>query len=255
MTPFAAIATYTFREAVRNKVLYSILFVAIVLFFLATVLGSASLAQDERILKDVGLMVLSVFTDMVAIFVGVTMLFNELERKTVYNLLSKPIARPTYFLGKYAGMLLTLGVQLLMMAVVLTAIMAVRGDSLPVTYFQALWLVWVQVMIVASIAVFFSSFSTPYVSGFLTLGIWLVANLIQELEGYIPGVEAPFTRLIFQTVVTVMPDFNLLRITTQLTYDIEVPWSYVLQATAYGWAYLVTFLAAGVLIFQRRDFI
>lgn len=255
MSPFVAITTYTFREAVRNKVLYSIFFVAIILFLLATIMGSASLAQDERILKDVGLMVLSVFCDMVAIFVGVTMLYNELERKTVYNLLSKPITRATYFLGKYSGMLLTLGVQLGMMAVVLTAIMFFRGDATPITYFQALWLIWVQVMVVASIAVFFSSFSTPYVSGFMTFGLWLVANLIQELEGYLPGVEAPGAHAILKGVVLVMPDFNLLRITTQLTYEIDVPWSYVAQSSAYALAYAAAFLTAGVLIFQRRDFI
>ena len=255
MRQLPAIARYTFFEAVRNKVLYSIVFFAVVLMGLAVVLGSASIGQDERIVKDVGLFAISFFSDMIAIFLGVTMVYAELERKTVYNLLSKPIQRPTYFIGKYLGMCLTLSVQVLFMGAVLTALIYFRGDSLPVSYFYALFLTWLQCLFVASVALFFSSFSTPYVSGFMTLGLWMIGNLIQELAGYLPSMKESLVKPVLSVVTHVVPDLNLLTLTTQVTYGIEVPLAYVFQVSLYILAYLVAFLLAGTFIFQRRDFI
>lgn len=255
MTQFLAISVYTFREAIRNKVLYSIVFFAIVLLGLSSILSTASMQQDVRVVQDVGLMVLSVFSDLIAIFIGVTMLYIELERKTVYNLLSKPIARSTYFLGKFGGISLTLLVQFLLMASVLSFVVVQRGGDLSVVWAQALLLAWLQCILIASIALFFSSFSTPWVSGFLSLGLWLVGSLLQELERYLPQIEQPTTHLILSGVVRGLPDLNLFTLTTQVTYGIEVPWSYVAQASLYAGGWIAAFLIAGLLIFQRRDFI
>lgn len=263
MKAIIAIARNTFLEAVRNKVLYSIVFFAIALILLAVVLGTASVAQDARVVRDIGLFAVSFFSDMIAVFIGVTMVYQELERKTVYNVLSKPVARPAYFVGKYLGMAFTLLVQIAIMGAALVAVMLVRGDPTPPLLFGALLLLYVRCLVVAALAVFFASFSTPYVSGFLTLGIWLVGSLLQNLEAFLlgdisgdisPAVET-MIHAIGKGVITTAPDLSLFVLTTQLTHDIHVPGSYVIHALLYGIFYAATFVTFGALLFRRRDFI
>ena len=255
MRQLLAIAFYTFREAVRNKVLYSILFFAIALILLATALGAGSLRQDTRVLMNIGLFAIALFSDLIAIFLGVTMVFQELERKTIYNLLSKPIARHAYFFGKYLGLSAVLSVQLVMMSITLLSVVLLRGDPISATLIQALWLIQVEALIVGAIALFFSSFSTPYVSGFLTLGLWLVGRLLQELQVYLPQMDPGPGRALLLCVTWVCPDLSLFGLTTQLSAHITVPMAYIWEATTYGLAYAALFLVAGMFIFRRRDFI
>jgi ABC-type transport system involved in multi-copper enzyme maturation permease subunit len=255
MNRLASIALYTFREAVRNKILYSILFFAICLILLSTVLGAASMRQDERVLKNISLFGIALFSDIIAIFLGVTMVYQELERKTVYNLLSKPIARWVYFLGKYAGMSMVLMVQLALMSLALMGVMLVRGDAVTPSLLSAFWLIGVESLIVGAFALFFSSFSTPYVSGFLALGLWLVGRMLQELESYLPSIESAFSRRFLGALTQLFPDLSLFGLTTQLSANVAVPLSYVWNATVYGFSYIALFLLAGVFIFRRRDFI
>lgn len=254
MKQFLSIALATFREAVRNKILYSILFFAIALIVMAMAIGSASLSQDERIIKNVGLFALQFFSDIIAIFIGVTMVYNEMERKTIYNVLSKPVSRHTYFFGKFTGMALTLAVQLIVMALALCAVMAVRGDLIPYTYFYAVWLTYMECLVVLGFALFFSSFSTPYVSGFLTLGVWVVGGLVQNLEAFVDDLPSGVQPMA-EFFIAVAPDLNLFTLTTQLTYVIPVEVAYMVNATGYAIAYAGFFLIAGSLIFSRRDFV
>jgi len=255
MKKLGSIALYTFHEAVRNKILYAILFFAVALILLSLVIGAASFSQDERILKNIGLSAISFFADMIAIFVGVTLMYGEVHRKTIYTILSKPVTRTTYFLGKFIGVAMTLAVLLGLMSLILTVTIAIQGDSLPRAYFYAIWLAYVQCLLVAAVALFFSSFSTPYVSGFLTLGVWLIGRSVQELEIFLPRIEAGPTRVAAELVVTLSPDLSLFTLTTQITHHIAVPAAYVAHATSYGLSYVALFLVTGALIFHRRDFI
>ena len=233
MKTAAAIALYSFREAVRNKILYSILFFAILLILLSVVLGSASVNQDSRFLLDIGLFSINIFGDIIAIFLGITSVFQEIERKTLYNVLSKPIDRATYFLGKFGGIAMTLAVQLL----------------------GAFWLTYVESVMIASFALFCGSFSTPYVSGFITLGVWLIGRLVQELAAFVEKVDEPAARHLLRGIVALAPDLNFFTITTQLTYGYPVGLAYFGAATLYGLGYIAVAMGAAIIIFRRRDFI
>jgi len=255
MKKLFAITLYTFQDAVRNKILYSILFFAVVLILLTVIMGAASLHQDERVVKDVGLFAISLFAHVIAIFLSVTTLYQELQGKTIFTTLSKPVPRPIYFFGKFLGMAVTLFVQLGLMAVFLTGVMFIRGDAIPLTYFYALWLTFISSLIVASFGTFFSSFSTPYVSGFITLGMWIVGSLIQELSGYLWRIEDALPLFLLKGVVALAPDLNLFNLTTQLTYGYAVSAKYVFSASSYGLFYCLILLISGAMVFQKRDFI
>ena len=255
MRQFLAIARSTFLEAVRNKILYSILVFAAALIALALGIGGASLSQNARILSDVGLFALHFFSDVIAVFMGVTMVYQELQRKTIYNVLSKPISRYTYFFGKFVGMAAVLLVQLAVMTSALALIMVLRGDPVRLEFLYAAYLAYVECLLILGFALFFSSFSTPYVSGFLTLGVWMVGGLLQNLAVYRDGMELGFDRTVASFFVAIAPDLSFFGLSTQLAYAIPVAFEYVLHASLYGLGYTAFLLVAGSSIFSKRDFI
>ncbi|MFT4703151.1 MAG: Cu-processing system permease protein [Bradymonadia bacterium] len=263
MKALLAIARNTFLEAVRNKVLYSIVFFAVGMIGFSALLGSVSLGQDQRVLLDLGLSSLSLFLDMIAIFVGVTMVYQEMQRKSIYNVLSKPIARSTYLCGKYCGVALTLLVQLVIMAIALCCVVYLKGYEPNITLLWAFVLIYVRSLIVAAFAVFFSSFSTPYISGFLVFGVWLVGGLLEDLRAFLSGdlsVDLNNTvsdgiSTIGSSVLALAPDLGLFTLTTQIASNIHVPVSYVVDASMYGLSYAGVLILAGTVIFARRDFI
>lgn len=255
MTQLLSIAIYTFREAIRNKILYSIVFFSIALIVLAVFLGQGSLQQDARVIRNIGLTTTSLFSNVIGLFLGVTLVYQELERKTIYNVLSKPLTRPVYFFGKFFGVMLTLTLQLVVMSAVLTLVLAFRGDALPPALFYSYWLILIEATLVVAVAFFFSSFSTPYVSGYLTLGVWLVGRLVQELIQSIPDIESALSRRLVTLLTAICPDLSLFTLQTQLSLGISVPAEFVLHVTTYGLGYALVALIGGAYLFQRRDFI
>ncbi len=138
-TAILAVAFNTYREAVRSKVLYSILFFGLFIIGFAAILGELSLYQNERVIKDVGLFALSLFGNLMAIFLGVSFLYKEIERKSIYNIVSKPIHRWQYFIGKFAGIIGTLWLQLFFMLIVLTLVLFIWAQNVSVNLFIAFW--------------------------------------------------------------------------------------------------------------------
>jgi len=138
-----AIALNTFREAVRSKVLYAILFFAVLLILLSLAFGELSLYEQERVNKDLGIVVITVFGALIAIYTGISLLFKELDKKTIYTIVSKPIHRWQFLLGKYLGILLTLAVELGIMSAIFVAQLALKDIELNATLFQALVLIYV----------------------------------------------------------------------------------------------------------------
>ncbi len=252
--PLVSIAFNTYREAVRSKILYSILFFGLFLIGFSVVLGEVSLHQNVRVIKDIGLFALSLFGNLMAIFVGVSFVYKEIERKSIYNILSKPIPRWKYFLGKFAGIVFTLYVQLLVMFGLFLAVLAFY-DTMPINVFWAFALICVEVTVIVTVALLFSSFSTPYLSGFLTLGVFVIGKGSNLLMNLASEFENAALTMFLEVVDRVAPALYIFNLSTQVTYDLEVPVRYVVHATLYGVGYAGVVLLAGMLIFSRRDFV
>jgi ABC-2 family transporter protein len=260
-----AIALNTFREAMRDKLLYTIVFFACALIAAALAIGQFSMHEEVRVTRDLGLGGISIFGKALAVFAGVTMVYKEIERKTVYALIPKPIDRWQFVVGKYAGMVLTLAVQVAMMALVLCGALLVQGASPDGPLARAILLLFEQAAIVAAVAVFFSAFSTPFLSGFFTVGVFLIGRSTPELRALIEArfKESPGVAAVLRASVNVVPDLHLFfvsgqavdgRVVTVHAGD-YVSWGYVAAATGYGALYTAVVLALAVLIFSRRDFI
>ncbi len=261
MNRIAAIAWNTFREAVRNKILYSLLFFAILLIISALAIGNLTLHAEVRTIRDVGLFGIDIFGVIIAIFVGVNLLYKELDLKTVYTILPKPLWRWEFVLGKWLGMLLTLAVQMIVMGVVLAILLAVEGAHFDVPTAKAVWLLFLNVMLVTSIAVFFSAFSSPFLSGFFALGCFVVGRSVPDIRALGERL-GPLGKTVLRVFCDLVPNLHLFYPSGAIVGAEEVSVhrhfvgaNYLLSATLYGVAYSLIVLVLAMLIFRKRDFV
>lgn len=264
MKKILAIARNTFREAIRNKVLYSLLFFAVVVIIASLAFGSLSVRDERRLTLDLGLGGMSLFAVVIAIFIGVNLLYKELERKTVYTLIPKPIHRFQFVLGKFSGLVLTLIVQLVVMALTLFVVVALKEEHVGPTIVMMTVLIFLEVLIITAIAVLFSSFSTPFLSGFFTAGLFLLGRSVPDIRAVAAklGDEQPLLATLLESIARVVPNLRYFFVTgTEVSgkhvsvSGVFVDWPYVGGAALYALLYVALLLIAAVALFSRRDFV
>jgi ABC-type transport system involved in multi-copper enzyme maturation permease subunit len=262
MGKIVTIGLNTFREAIRNKVLYSLLFFAVLVIVASLAFGALSVHEEVRLTTDLGLAGMSLFSVIIAIFIGVNLVYKELERKTIYSLIPKPIHRYQFVLGKYIGMVMTLGVQMVVMAAVLIVVLKLQGAELSGALVRMMVLIFLEVIVVTAVAVFFSSFSTPFLSGLFTVGIFLLGRSVPDIETVAAKVENSGLSLLMQGIVKIVPDLRYFYVTGRevggeiYTVHGNFPdWWYVATAGGYGLLYSAAVLILAIFLFARRDFI
>jgi ABC-type transport system involved in multi-copper enzyme maturation permease subunit len=261
MDKILTIGVNTFREAIRNKVLYSLLFFAVLVILSSLAFGALSVHEELRLTTDLGLAGMSLFSIIIAIFVGVNLVYKELERKTIYSLIPKPIHRYQFIVGKFIGMVLTLAVQLVIMAAVLLTVILLQGGELSSAVPKMVALIFFEVIVVTAVAVLFSSFSTPFLSGLFTVGIFLVGRSVPDIR-VVARKVSPNAAWSLRLVSMIVPNLRYFYATgaesggTYVTVHGAFPdWGYIATAGAYGLLYVVLILMVAVLLFSRRDFI
>lgn len=256
-----AIALNTFREATRNRVLYVLVMFAVGLMAFSIVLGELSLHEEVRVIKDIGLGGISVVGLVISLFLGVNLLSKELDRKTVFFVIPKPLHRHEFLLGKYLGMAVTLGVLVVVMAMTLAAVLATQGGTHDLALLRAETLVLLELGLVLAVALLFSSFSSPYLSAMFTAGLWIVGRNSGELRTFATGklADTPLGGLL-SSIASVVPDFHVFFVSGGTLGDTPVSihggfvgWSYVGEAALYAGAYGGACLAIATVLFSRRD--
>lgn len=254
VTRIWAVAANTFREAVRNKILYALLFVSVAMITSGVFLGRLALDQNIRIIQDFGLFFMTFFGMVIAVFLGVNMLYDEIERRTVYVLLATPLGRTEFLLGKYLGMLLTISVQVAIMAVVVVGLLWIEGAPITVVLGQAVFLAFAELAIVTAVALLFSSFSTPYLSGFFTFGVFVMGRLAGDLITLLPKLEPEQVRPPLRIIAGLLPQLWRFDFTARVVYGQAVGlWTFSLTLL-YGISYAALTLVVAAYVFRRRDF-
>ena len=256
-----AIALNTFREAVRIRVLYGILVLVAGANLMSLVVRELAANTDEaRIARDLGLAGISLFGSLTAIFLGVFLLYTEVARRTVHAIVSKPIERWEFVVGKYLGMALLLSVLVGVFAAAMAGTLAWQGVPLTAEIAKAVALAWVEVLVVAAIAIFFSSFSTPFLSGIFSLGLWAIGRITPDLERAAQA-ASPAIRWTAKIAAYIVPDLHLFAVSgttvdgAHVSVNADfVSWSYVGIATLHGLGWIAGLLALAALLFHRRDF-
>lgn len=253
----SAIALNTFRETVRDRVLYAIVFFALLATLAGLVFGTLSVEQDVRILEDLGLFTITAFGGLISIFIGTNLVFKEIDRRTIFLIFTKPIRRWEFVTGKFLGLALCILVVILGMGAFLMAIalLQTHGDlTLIPRMFTALGLIYVELVLVIALATFFSTFCTPLMSMLFTIGLWLCGHLSTSLKT-LGAMAAPAVRVVTDTVANSLPDLaTLTQIRGEALDGRHFSGDIVLSISAYVLLYTVMLLSFATVIAERREF-
>jgi ABC-type transport system involved in multi-copper enzyme maturation permease subunit len=262
-----AIAVNTFREAVRDKVLYNLVLFAILMMGASYLLGQLTAGQDVKIIKDLGLSATSVFGLFIAVFIGIGLVSKEVERRSVYSLLPKPIHRYQLVLGKYAGLMLTLVVNLALMTLAFYAVLlyaawgidpevqrAWDAPALDPALLTAIGLILLELLLITAIALFFSTFSTPLLSAAFTFGLFIVGHFSNDLRNFNQVLDSPAAVGLARAMYWVLPNLGQFDVKSQVVHGQPVPLGYVALTSGYAALYTAMLLSIAVYVFSRRDF-
>jgi ABC-type transport system involved in multi-copper enzyme maturation permease subunit len=262
-----AIAVNVFRESVRDKVLYNLVAFAVLLIAASYLLGQLTAGQDVKIIKDLGLAATSVFGLFIAIFIGIGLVSKEVERRSIYSLLAKPIHRYQLVLGKYAGLTLTLVVNVSIMAAALYAVLLYMAwgagpeaqrtwdaPALDPALIEAIGLILVELMLITAIALFFSTFSTPILSAAFTFGLFVAGHFSTDLRNFDQVVNSEAAARIARALYWVLPNLAQFDIKSQVVHGVHVPAGYILNTAGYAVLYIGMLLTISMYVFSQRDF-
>jgi Cu-processing system permease protein len=250
----AAIAGNTLRDAIRSKVLYALLFFALLLIGTSATLATLSYVERERILQDVSLAAIRFFGTAIAIFVGVGLVHREIDRRTIYTILSKPVDRSAFIVGKYAGLVATLWGLLAVMAACFVAASYATGAPLGRGHAIALGLCAVELAVVVAFATLFSSFATPFLAGCYSLGVYLVGHLSRDLYAIGQTSKSELTSTFSEWVHRLVPDLEAFNRSLEAVHGLPIPGGEVAWSALMGLCWICGFLLVAVTTFERRDF-
>ena len=249
-----ALAGNTVREAVRNKILYVLLFFSLVLIGAGVLVGSLSYVEGDRILQDIGLAAIRLFGVALAIFVGIQLIHKEVDRKTVYTILSKPISRAEFLLGKFLGLTLTIWLLAGVMMGAFCGISLLTGAPLGATHAAFFVLVAAELALVVAIATLFSAFSTPMLAALFTTGTWMVGQLTRDLRDLGAASDSAALERATALLHRLLPDLESFNLAIEAAHLLPVTASDVVLPLVYGAGYLAVVLLLAIALFERRDF-
>lgn len=258
------IALNTFRESARNKVLYNIVFLAVALAFFSILLGEWSVFDRSYVIKSTTLSIMSLSGLLISVFVGISLVQKEIQGRTVLTLLSKPISRAVFIVGKYLGLLAVIAVHLALLTVVYYVILALTHSNPTLSLLLAVYMVFCEMAIVIAVALLFSTFSSPVLSALFTIGVYAAGRLSGELMeqvhfvrrmGEVNGSGGVFLEKVAEVVHAVFPGLYRFDISAYVVHGVALPDFYVFWNSLYALGYIGVFLAVASWWFSRRDFV
>ena len=247
-----AVAANTFRETVRERVLYNLVFFAVLMTLCGLLLGQLSIRQDEKIIKDVGLAAMELFGHLIAIFIGIGLVSKEIERKSLYPLLAKPLSREELFIGKFAGLGFTLLVNVAAMAAGLFATLLATRRAADPALLKAVFGIYLSLLLVVAIAMLFSAVTSTALAAVCTVCLILAgrfSDVIRHMREVAPGVPDWLPAVLYYA----LPNFRNFDLKDRVVYGDPISVQALAWVTAYGLAYAAALTVAGMAVFRARD--
>lgn len=249
------IALNAFREAVRDRILYNLIVFVLLITASAVFLGELTAGQEARVIVNLGLSSILIFGTFIAIFVGVSLVWKEIEKRTVYSIFSKPVGRGEFIIGKYLGLCLTLLVNVAIMGLGVTlALIYVGSTTLAISIWPAILLIYFELTIVTAVAIMFSSFSTPALSALLTFFIFLIGHFSVGLRDLAETIGSRSAIIVFNGIYYLLPNFSNFSFVANTANGTTAPANLIAGAGLYAIIYDLVLLTVTVIVFSRRNF-
>lgn len=254
MQELMVVAENTFRETLRDKILFNLVIFAFALIAASVLLGTLTIGEQSRIVNDLGLAAINIVAVIVAIFVGTGLVTKEIERRTIYTILARPITRVQFIVGKYVGLGFIVITNVTMMFVMFLATVWLSGNVIHGAFFQAVELIVIEALIIMGIALLFSTFSSTVLSATMTLGLYVIGHLTTDLRNIAEKSQNPLTETAITALYYVCPNLEVLNIKGQAASGVPVEVAFQALLTSYGLLYAGILLTGACMIFRRRDF-
>jgi Cu-processing system permease protein len=261
------VALAAYKETVRDRVPLMIVGFGVLLVAASYLISQMTAGQDVKIIKDLGLAALSMMGLAIAVFIGIGLVAKEVERKSIYSVLSKPVSREQFVLGKYFGLVMTLAVNLGAMCAAFYAVLSVMHLLTPGStraasgaaivdprLMIAVVLIFGELMIVTAVALFFSTFSSPFLSAMLTLALWVAGHFNADLRQFEEVMESPIAASVARGLYYLLPNLAPFNVKAEVVHGVPVSASHVGLTLAYAAVYIAALLLAAMAVFRRRDF-
>ena len=262
-----AVALAVFKESVRDRVPYSLVLFAVVLMGAAVLMSRLTAAQDLKVIKDLGLATMNVIGLLIALFIGTGLVAKEVERRSIYGVIAKPLTRTSFLLGKFFGLVITLAANLALMTAAFYLMLLYqelstidwvqqgwRAPALDLWLLLPIGLTLVQLTLVTAVALLFSTFSSPLLAVLLTIGIWVAGHFSADLRNLEAAVDSPAAGAVARAVYYVLPNLSALDVKNQVVHGLPIAWPALAMAVAAAVAYTTLLLTAATAVFVRKDF-
>jgi ABC-type transport system involved in multi-copper enzyme maturation permease subunit len=251
------IALNTFRESVRDRVLYNLILFVLILVGSSVFIGELSVYHESKFTATIALSAMLVFGALIAIFIGVGLVYKEIDKRTIYYLLSKPVHRHELIVGKYLGLCMTLLVNsvVMMLGTELTLLYVNGGFvSLHATALAAGYLIFLELALLVAVALMFSTFTTPLLATLFSFAIYVIGQFSVDLRVAAAMSDSVVVRGILTALYYLIPNLSNFSFITEASHGRMLPLRMAVSATIYALVYICILLSASVLIFQRRNF-
>lgn len=254
ISSIATIALNTFREAVRDRVLYNLIIFVLLILACAIFLADLTSDQEVRTTINIGLATMLIFGVFISIFVGVSLVSKEIEKKTLYTVFSKPVGRGEFIVGKYLGLCLTLFVNVGVMGIGLSLALLYNGGS---SYAGSVWgaigLIYLQLTIVTAVAILFSSFSSPALASLLTFLVFVIGNFSASLRDFAQGLGSAAAEYFFAFLYYILPNLSFFAFSTPAAHGLVPTGTHFAGAFGYALVYVSVLICLTIVIFRRRN--
>lgn len=254
MNALLTLALNGFRESRRNRVTLTVILFGIGLLLCTTLVTDVTVYTFDRVVTDIGLGAMSIILVILAIFLSSGQLSREIERRTIFLTVSKPISRSTFLIGRLAGNMLTLGVLLIAMAAVFFLEALLTRTAITGPMVTAIAVLWVELLVLTSVGFLMSSFSSQLVSAVVTTGVYFAGHLAPDIYTLASRSKSEAIRLGGKVVYYILPDLSRLNFRPRATYNLHAPASLIAVSVGYGFAYATVLIVLATVVFSRRDF-
>ena len=255
MNRIISISKNTFREAVRDRVLYNLVLFVLLIIACGILLGDLTDGNEARTIVNIGLNAMLVFGTFIAIFVGVGLVSKEIEKRTVFAIFAKPVGRAEFIIGKYLGLCVTLAVNVAVMGVgVSLALVYVGNTRFAGSIWPSILLIFFELTILTAVATLFSSFSSPALSALLTFSVFVIGHFSSSLRDLAAGLGSQSAKYFFEAIYYLLPNLSLFTFVTNAAHGEAPPVSMLAGSILYAIFFDAILIAAATLIFSRRNF-